>query len=138
MFKWAVSEEMVPSSVYEALADSQWASASAVPMHARSEPAWPVADETIKATLAFLPPIVADMKVRLQRITGMRSDNLAMLRPCDFTRSDRGSVVYEPQRHKTLHHQEEIVYSHGSAEPKNSGVVFIELFPPCRLLLLAG
>lgn len=66
----------------------------------------PVADETIKATLAFLPPIIADM-VRLQRITGMRSDNLVLLRPCDIDRSEK-VWVYEPQRHKTQHHKKKL------------------------------
>ncbi len=71
-----------------------------------ADPVRPVPDADIVATLRFLPPIVADM-VRLQRITGMRSDNLVTLRPCDLDRT-ADVWVYEPVRHKTQHHRRKL------------------------------
>src|SRR5260370_15230403 len=105
MFKGAVREEMVPSSIYEALrtvSGLRFGRSSA----RETEPIRPVRDEWVQATLPFLPPQVADM-VRLQRITGMRSANLVMLRPCDLDRS--ATVwIYEPPHHKTRHHNKRL------------------------------
>lgn len=105
VFKWAVSEELVPSWVYEGLrtvSGLRFGRSDA----REAEPVRPVPDADVNATLAFLPPIVADM-VRLQRITGMRSDNLVTLRPCDLDRS-ADIWVYEPLRHKTQHHKRKL------------------------------
>lgn len=100
IFKWAVSEELVPPTVLEAL--------RAVPglrlgrCSAReTEPIRPVPDDWVEATLRFLPPQVADM-VRLQRLTGMRPGDVVLMRPCDIDRT--GDLwVYEPAEHKTLY-----------------------------------
>jgi hypothetical protein len=98
IFKWAVSEELVPPSVYEglrAVAGLRYGRSDA----REAEPVKPIADEWIEATLKHLPPMVADM-VRLQRATGMRSGNLVTMRPCDLDRS--GKVwLYSPETHKT-------------------------------------
>jgi integrase len=100
MFRWAVAEELIPPSVFQAL--------SAVPGLHRGRSAAkesrrvaPVAEETVQATLARLPEIVADM-VRLQRLAGMRPAEVCIMRPRDIDRS--GDVwVYRPPRHKTEH-----------------------------------
>ena len=61
----------------------------------------PVDDEIIEKTLPFLPPIVADM-VRVQRLAGMRPQDVRNLRFCDIDRT--GDVwVYRPFTHKTEH-----------------------------------
>lgn len=98
MFKWAASDELIPASVPQALS---MVSGLRRGRTAAREPApvQPVSDETIEATLPYLPSVVADM-VRLQRLTGMRAGELVQLRPADI---DRSSEVwtYRPQEHKT-------------------------------------
>jgi integrase len=106
MFKWAVAEELLPPSVYQAL--------QAVPGLRRgrsdareTEPIKPVDEATIAATLPHLPPVVADM-VRFQRLTGSRPAEVCILRPRDIDRT--GDVwSYRPESHKTEHHGRERV-----------------------------
>lgn len=100
MFRWAVVEELIPPSVFQAI--------SSVPGLRRGRtnaketaPIGPVSDERVNATLPFLTDIVADM-VRLQRLTGMRPAEVCIMRPCDIDRS--GEIwVYRPSGHKTEH-----------------------------------
>lgn len=101
VFRWGVAEELVPSSVYEAL--------SAVDGLRRyrgeareTEPVRPVDDETVDATLPHLPEIVADM-VRFQRLTGCRPAEVCLLRPGDVDRST-DVWLFTPSSHKTEHH----------------------------------
>ena len=106
MFRWAAAEELVPSSIYQALAS--------VPGLRRgrskareTKRILPVSAERIEATLPDLPEVVADM-VRMQRITGMRPAEVCILRPCDVDRS--GEVWrFVPESHKTEHHGRERV-----------------------------
>jgi integrase len=104
VFKWAVAEELVSPTVYQALA--------AVPglRKGRTEarempPVRPVDDATVDATIAHLPPIVADM-VRFQRLTGCRPAEVCIIRPCDVDTSER-VWRYRPESHKTEHHGRE-------------------------------
>ena len=70
IFKWASSEELVPSSVYHGLqsVDGLRRGRSSA---REAEPVRPVPDAHVDAMLPFLPPTVAAM-VRLHRLTGMR------------------------------------------------------------------
>jgi integrase len=80
----------------------------------------PVDDVTVDATLPHLSPLVADM-VRIQRLTGMRSDNLCAMRPCDIDRS--GDVwLYRPPAHKGGHREKPLA---------------VPLGPRCQSILLA-
>ena len=98
IFKWAVSEELVPSSVFEGLRAVEGLRRGRSGVR-ETEPVGPVADIWVEATLPFLPPPVADM-VRLQRWSSMRPGEVALMRPCDLDR--RGDVwIYEPTTHKT-------------------------------------
>jgi integrase len=98
VFKWGVSQEMVPASVLQALA--------AVPgvkkgrtQAKEPERVKPVPDAVVQATLPHLPQVVCDM-VRFQRRTGCRPGEVCILRPSDLDRS--GPVwVYRPHSHKT-------------------------------------
>jgi integrase len=101
IFRWATAEELLPASVYQALA--------ALPGLQRGrttarepEPILPVADEVIDATLPHLPSVVADM-VRFQRLTGCRPSEVCMIRPGDV---DTGKKVWQylPLEHKSEHH----------------------------------
>jgi integrase len=102
IYRWAVSEELLPPGAYEAL--------RAVPglrygrCDAReARPVRPVAEEWIESTVRFLPPQVADM-VRLQRATGMRPGSVVTLRWCDLDRSGGDDVwIFAPPAHKTTY-----------------------------------
>jgi len=60
-----------------------------------------VSDDIVEKTLRFLPSVVADM-VRVQRLCGMRPQDIRNLRSCDIDRV-RDIWVYRPFTHKTEH-----------------------------------
>ncbi len=98
IFKWGVEHEIVKPSVLAAL---QAVSPLRKGRSAAREtsPVKPVAPEDVAAVLPFLGRVVADM-VLLQQATGMRSQNLCLLRPEEIDRS--GNIwVYRPSQHKT-------------------------------------
>jgi integrase len=115
MFKWAVSEELAPPSVYEALK----AVAGLRRGHegTKEKPKIkPVSDEHVEATLHHLNPQVAAM-VRLQRLIGARATEVCLMRGRDIDRSgpvwwyriDPNEIPREgpANLHKTAHHQQE-------------------------------
>ena len=86
VFKWAVSEQLVPPSVFEALktVDGLRKGRS----DAREKPPVKSVDDVhVDATIPFLTPHVAAM-VQLQRVTGMRPGEITIMRPADIDRSD--------------------------------------------------
>jgi len=100
-FKWAVAEELIPSSVLhglqavEGLKRGRCAAAESVPVR-------PVELEHVEATLPYLTGPVRAM-VQLQLLAGMRPGEVCAMRLCDL---DRGRAVwtYRPESHKTEHH----------------------------------
>ena len=95
MFKWGVSIELLPPTVYQAIATVPGLKAGRTRAR-ESKPVLPVSDEVVDATLSFLPPVVADM-VRFQRLTGARPGEVCQLRPCDLERSasyGRVRIIY--------------------------------------------
>ncbi len=101
MFKWAVEEELVPGSVFQNLATVAGLRKGRSPAPDRP-PIQPVPEDVFQATLPHLPTIVADM-ARLQRLSGMRPNEVCILRPCDVDTS--GDVwLHHPSEHKTEHH----------------------------------
>lgn len=88
----------------------------------------PAADvEKVIAELARTNPVVADM-VRVHYLTGCRSSELCMMRPCDFRRDfDDGIWEYEPAESKTEHHGKVRVIPIG---PKAQAVL-IHYFDEC-------
>jgi integrase len=104
IFKWGVSEALVPPAVLQALqaVDGLRRGRSEA---RETKPIGPVDDATVDATLPFLPVVVADM-VRFQRLVGCRPAEVCSLRPCDVDTS--GDVwVFRPASHKTEHHGRE-------------------------------
>lgn len=97
VFKWGVANELVPASVHHALQTVRGLAKGRT--NAReTEPVGPAPERAVEAVLKVVTPHVAVM-IRLQRLTGMRSDNLCSIRPADIDRS--GDVwVYLPMQHK--------------------------------------
>jgi integrase len=97
IFKWAVSEELVPPTIYEglrAVAGLRYGRSDA----RETEPVRPVPDAWVDAVVPHVSPQVAAM-INLQRLTGMRPCEVVLIRPCDIDMS--GDVwVYEPPDHK--------------------------------------
>jgi len=98
MFKWGVSQEIVPETVYRALVTVSGLRAGRTEAH-ETEPVGPVDSAVVEATLPHLPPTVADM-VRFQQATGCRPAEVCAVRPCDVDTSGT-TWVYLARRHKT-------------------------------------
>ncbi len=98
VFRWAASEELLPSAIYEALrtVDGLKKGRSA----ARESPAvTPVAEADVIALLPFLTPQVGAM-VQLQQLTGMRPGEVVKMRSADIEMAD-DTWLYIVERHKT-------------------------------------
>jgi integrase len=101
LFKWAVSDEVIPGSVLHAL--------QAVPglRKGRSdapepEAVKPVPMKLVEAVAPFVSRQVCAM-IQLQLYTAARAGEIAQMRPCDVNRE--GEIwVYQPQQHKTAWH----------------------------------
>ena len=101
MFRWAASEQLIPAEVATALGMVEGLRIGKTTAR-ETAPVLPVDDAVVEATLPHLPPVVADM-VRLQRLCGMRPQDVCAIRPCDIDRT--GDVwIYRPEHHKTEHH----------------------------------
>lgn len=106
IFKWAVSEQLLPPESLQALLAVPGLRAGRTAAR-ESKPVLPVDDATVDSTLCHLPDVPADM-VRIQRLTGMRPAELCMMRPCDIDRTTN-PWRYTPQHHKTAHRGRERV-----------------------------
>jgi site-specific recombinase XerD len=96
-FKWAVSEELVPSAVTHGL--STVAGLRRGRCNAReAPPVKPVAQEWVDAALPYMSRHAAAM-VQVQQLGGMRPYEVVIMRACDIDMS--GDVwLYSPQEHK--------------------------------------
>ena len=104
MMRWAVEHELVGRSAAHAL-DAVRGLRRGRSEAPESEPVKPVPDEHVDAVLPHLSAAVRAM-VELQRLTGMRSGEVVIMRGIDIDRS--GSVcLYRPAQHKTQHHGHE-------------------------------
>jgi integrase len=106
MFRWGVSQELLPACISDAL-DKVDGLRKGRTTARETRPVLPVEHATVEATLAFLPDVVADM-VRLQQLTGMRPAEVCLMRPIDIDRS-RDVWAYRPESHKTEHRGRERV-----------------------------
>jgi len=98
IFKWAVTEEKVPASVPDALAKVGGLRKGRDARLREAEPVRPVLLEHFWPVVKAASPPVAAM-LQVQRLTGMRPDEVTIMRPCDL---DRGGEVwvYRPESHK--------------------------------------
>jgi site-specific recombinase XerD len=99
-FKWAVSYQLIPASVHEALRTVPGLQRGRC--EAREAPSvQPVLDEHVNATLPFLPAPVRAM-VELQRVSGCRPGEVMAMRAIDLSMA--GAVwTYRPASHKNKH-----------------------------------
>lgn len=99
LFKWGVSEGIVPETTHRALCTVEPLRYGDAP---EAEAVAPVADVVVERTLPHLPPIVADM-VQVQRLTGARPGEVCGLNWEEIDTS--GDVwLFKPSKHKTAHH----------------------------------
>ncbi len=85
MFRWGTAQELVPAGVMQRL-DAVGGLKVGRTVARELPPVDAVDDETVDATLPYLPPMVADM-VRFQRLVGCRPTETCMVRPFDVDRS---------------------------------------------------
>ncbi len=103
MFKWGVGEEMIPSSVYEALRTVEALRKGRT--HVREkEPVQPVPAPLIDPIRPFVSAQVEAM-MDLQMLTGMRPGEVCILRGCDLNMADP-VWVFHPESHKTEHFEQ--------------------------------
>jgi len=100
IFKWGVENELVRSDLLHALQSIAPLKRGRTPAR-ESEPVRPVPDAHVDAVLPLVARQVAAM-IELQRMTGMRSGEVVLMRPCDINRSEN-VWVYRPTEHKTAY-----------------------------------
>ena len=100
IFKWAVSQELLPAAVHQGLGTLESLRPGQT-VKADGDPVRPVPEEIIAAVRGLVSRQVAAM-IELQLLTGMRSGEVCTLRPVDLDMS--GKVwAYRPERHKTAY-----------------------------------
>lgn len=100
LFGWAVSRELIPAGIHQALATLEplRAGKSAAP---ERDPVRPVPMEHVHAVLPLVSRQVRAL-IQLQLLTGARAGELLSMRPLDLCSS--GDVwTYRPSQHKTAH-----------------------------------
>lgn len=101
MFRWAVSEELVPRELYEGLRSVKGLRCGGRDDVAESKPVTPVSNEHRLAAKPHMVRQVWDM-CEIQRLTGARPGEMVRLRTKDIEQS--GDVwTYDPERHKNTH-----------------------------------
>jgi integrase len=103
-FKWAVGEEMVPSSTHHGLKAVSGLRRGRADVR-ESEPVKPVPDAFVAAIRPHVSRQVWAM-VQLQRLSGMRPGEVCIMRTIDVDTSGR-VWIYTPETHKTEHHGRE-------------------------------
>jgi integrase len=129
VFRWAVSEELVSASCYQALASVAGLSAGRTSAK-ESSPVKPVAVDVVQRTLPHLSPVVASM-VQFQLLTGCRPAEVCKIRPADV---DRSNAVWEYKvpEHKTEHHgRDRIVYIGPEAQKLIAPYLLRDTLQPC-------
>lgn len=104
MFKWASSREYIHPSVYwgvQSVGNLTQTRGDLYDLPKRKG----VEIRHVVAVLPFTTPVIADM-IKIQFYTGMRPDELCMMKPCRVIK-DRDIWVYDPERHKTQYRGKE-------------------------------
>lgn len=98
IFKWAVSEELAPPSVFQALTTVSGLQKGRTTA-TETAPVGPVSDAVVDATLAQLNRHVRGL-VEFQRLTGCRPGEACRVRRCDIDVSGAAVWLYRPPQHK--------------------------------------
>ncbi len=101
VFRWGVSEDLVPGTVTHTLRELLPLQRGRCPAKDHAEVA-AVLDEVVDATLPYLPPVLQDV-VMIQRLAGARPGEVLAMRPMDVDRS-KEVWRYTPASHKTEHY----------------------------------
>ncbi len=104
LFKWAVSQELLPGSVYQALITVPGLRKGRSDAR-ETEPKKPVPQEHIDAIRPYVNRQVWSI-IQLQLLTGARPSEILKLRPCDIGTSEK-IWMYALDEHKTAHHGHE-------------------------------
>lgn len=101
IWKWAASEQLVPAQVHQALLTvepfkKRRGKLAAMMREPGKVP--PVSQAEIDAVLPHVQPEIATM-IQVQRLTGMRPDEVTIMRPADIEQR-KPCWVYRPQKHK--------------------------------------
>jgi hypothetical protein len=114
VFKWAVSFELLPVAVHQALQTVQGLRRGHGKVR-EADPIKPASVELIEVALPFMPDPVAAM-VRVQLLTACRAGEAMIMHGIDLNTT--GSVwTYHPHRHKNQHRtQERVIYLGGQAQ----------------------
>ena len=101
IFKWGASRDRVPPAVFQALQAVEGLRRGRSGAR-ETEPVRPAPDAHVDAIRPFVSSVVWGM-VELQRLTGMRSGEVTIMRGADI--DTNGAVwAYRPSTHKTEHH----------------------------------
>jgi integrase len=102
LFKWAVSEELIPAAICDALLKVEGLRRGDA---REGKKVKPVPEEWVDAIRPYVSEQVEAL-IDLQYLSGARPGELVKLRPVDIDRS--GEIwLYKPEEHKTAHHGEE-------------------------------
>jgi integrase len=96
-FKWAVSQELIPPSVYEGLRSITGLKKGRTDAR-ETAPVKPVEEEHIEAILPHISPQVAAM-IQIQRLTGMRPGEVVTMRGSEICTTQE-VWVFAPEQHK--------------------------------------
>ena len=117
MYKWAVGEELVPSSTLHALQAVDGLKRGRTKAR-ETEPVTAVAEGHVYAVLPYASKVVADM-IQVQLWTGMRSGELTAMRTCDIETSGRiWHYCVTDEHNKTAHYGHKRVVSIGPKAQK--------------------
>jgi integrase len=101
VFKWAVAEEMIPGSVFQALMAVSGLKIGRSEAR-ESDPVKPVPQEYVDAVEPYVSKQVW-AAIQLQLLTAARPTEILTMRPCDIDYTNK-IWVYSPASHKTAHH----------------------------------
>jgi integrase len=100
ILKWAVSMQLAPVDVYQAIATISGLKRGRTKAPELA-PIGPVEDSVVEATLPFLNRHIRGL-IELQRLTGCRPGEACSIRQCEI--DTRSAVwIYRPTHHKTSH-----------------------------------
>ncbi|TVQ57920.1 MAG: site-specific integrase, partial [Phycisphaerales bacterium] len=104
MFKWASENEIVSAEIYHRLQTVSGLRRGRSAAR-ESDPIRPAPEDQIEAVIQSVSAPVAAM-IQLQRLTGMRPEEVVSMRRCDLDCSGK-PWIYTPASHKTEHHQKQ-------------------------------